>query len=56
MRAPGSATGQILHGLVDTDDVPLDVLQVNRAHTEKSPMSSQGLRGIVDESMGGMLY
>ena len=28
MRGPRSATGQVFYGLLDTDDVPLDVLQV----------------------------
>jgi hypothetical protein len=28
VRGPGPATGQVLHGLLDTGDVPLDVLQV----------------------------
>ncbi len=28
MRGPRSATGQVFYGLLDTADVPLDVLQV----------------------------
>jgi hypothetical protein len=53
VRGPGPATGQVLHGLLDADGVPLDVLQVQAPSANRTASDlKQRMRRLLRDTYG----